>query len=144
MNNIKLNPLFQGKNFNHLLEDVFSRSISDFVGSDFSVTSPAVNIAELDDHFTIDVAAPGLEKKDFSIVTENNQLVISATKESDPVDGKWTRKEFDYNSFRRVYQLSDDVDTSKIHAEYNNGILTLVLPKKEEAKAKSPVKIEIK
>ena len=65
MNNIKLNPLFQGKNFNHLLEDVFSRSISDFVGSDFSVTSPAVNIAELDDHFTIDVAAPGLEKKGF-------------------------------------------------------------------------------
>ncbi len=147
MNIVKVNPVFQGRTFTNLMDDVFNRSISDLVGSDFSVTTPSVNITENNDTFTLELAAPGLDKKDFNIFIEKDQLVISASKEvknEDKEEGKWTRKEFNYTTFKRTFHLTDAVDAENINAEYNKGILTLVLPKKEEIKAKAPKTIEIK
>ncbi|MBK7637825.1 MAG: Hsp20/alpha crystallin family protein [Saprospiraceae bacterium] len=147
MNIVKVNPFLQGKSFTNLLDDVFNRSISDLVGSDFAVTTPSVNVSEDNENVVLEVAAPGLDKKDFNIAVEKDQLIISATKEAqaeDKEEGKWTRKEFNYQSFKRSFHLSDKIETDKIEAEYNNGILKLVLPKKEEAKPKAPATIDIK
>jgi HSP20 family protein len=147
MNIVKVNPFLQGKSFTNLLDDVYNRSISDLVGSDFAVTTPSVNVSEDNENVVLEVAAPGLDKKDFNITVEKDQLIISATKEAqaeDKEEGKWTRKEFNYQSFKRSFHLSDKIETDKIEAEYNNGILKLVLPKKEEAKPKAPATIDIK
>nr|MBP9198211.1 hypothetical protein [Saprospiraceae bacterium] len=76
MNIVKVNPIFQGRTFTNLMDDVFNRSISDLVGSDFSVTTPSVNITENNDTFTLELAAPGLDKKDFNIFVDKDQLVI--------------------------------------------------------------------
>ena len=133
MNIVKVNPFLQGKSFTNLLDDVYNRSISDLVGSDFAVTTPSVNVSEDNENVVLEVAAPGLDKKDFNITVEKDQLIISATKEAqaeDKEEGKWTRKEFNYQSFKRSFHLSDKIETDKIEAEYNNGILKLVLPKK--------------
>lgn len=147
MNIVKVNPVFQGRTFTNLMDDVFNRSISDLVGSDFSVTTPSVNITENNDTFTLELAAPGLDKKDFNIFVDKDQLVISVSKEvknEDKEEGKWTKKEFNYTTFKRTFHLTDAVDAENINAEYNKGILTLVLPKREEIKAKAPKTIEIK
>lgn len=147
MNIVKVNPFLQGRSFTNIIDDVFNRSISDFVGNDFAVNNPSVNISELDDKFVLELAAPGLEKKDFNISLEKGHLTISACKESNTEaneTGKWTRKEFNFSSFKRSFHITDVVDAEKIMAEYQNGILTVALPKKEEAKAKEPKTIEIK
>lgn len=147
MNVVKVNPFLQGRSFTNIIDDVFNRSISDFIGNDFAVTNPSVNISELDDKFVLELAAPGLEKKDFNIALDKGQLTISASKETNTEEneaGKWTRKEFNFSSFKRSFQITDTVDAEKIVAEYQNGILTVALPKKEEAKAKEPKTIEIK
>ncbi|MFZ1749105.1 MAG: Hsp20/alpha crystallin family protein, partial [Saprospiraceae bacterium] len=137
MNIVKVNPFLQGKTFSHLVDDMFNRSISDLVGTDYAITQPSVNIAENDDNYILEVAAPGLDKKDFNVQVEKDQLIISVSKEetsTDQEDGKWTRKEFNFRSFKRSFHLSDTVDAEKIQASYHNGILQLVIPKKEEAK----------
>lgn len=147
MNVVKVNPFLQGKSFTNIIDEVFNRSISDFVGNDFAMTNPSVNISELEDKFVLEMAAPGLEKKDFNISLEKGQLTISASKESNTEDseqGRWTRKEFNFSSFKRSFHIADIVDAENIAAEYHNGILSVALPKKEEAKAKEPKKIEIK
>lgn len=147
MNIVKVNPFLQGKSLTSIIDDVFNRSISDLVGSDLSVTTPSVNISENDDSFTMEIAAPGLNKSDFKIAIEKDQLVVSSEKSSDSAqveEGKWTRKEFNYASFKRSFHLSDSVDAEKIQATYENGILILTLPKKEEKKSKGPKTIEIK
>jgi len=147
MNIVKVNPFLQGKSLTSIIDDVFNRSISDLVGSDLSVTTPSVNISENDDSFTMEIAAPGLSKSDFKIAIEKDQLIVSSEKSSDSAqveEGKWTRKEFNYTSFKRSFHLSDSVDAEKIQATYENGILVLTLPKKEENKSKGPKTIEIK
>lgn len=147
MNIVKVNPFLQGKSLTSIIDDVFNRSISDLVGSDLSVTTPSVNISENDDSFTMEIAAPGLSKSDFKIAIEKDQLIVSSEKSSDSAqveEGKWTRKEFNYTSFKRSFHLSDSVDAEKIQATYENGILVLTLPKKEEKKSKGPKTIEIK
>ena len=147
MNVVKVNPFLQGKSFTNIIDDVFNRSISDLVGSDYAVTNPSVNITEQNDSFTLDLAAPGLEKKDFNIAIEKGQLIISASKENKSEEnqvGKWARKEFNFETFRRTFHLSDLINTDHITAEYQNGILSVVLPKKEDAKEKASKTIEIK
>lgn len=146
MHIVRVNPFFQGKSLSNVIDEVFNRSISDFVGNGAVATVPSVNITEDDDKLTIEVAAPGMDKKDFNITIDKDQLIISAEKESsteDKAEGKWTRKEFNYACFKRSFYLADGIQTENIEATYENGILMLVLPKKEEAKTKAPKIIEI-
>lgn len=102
---------------------------------------PAVNIAEHPENFSIELAAPGFNKSDFKVAVENGVLTISAEKKEEKTDNnkRYTRKEFAYNSFKRSFSLPDNVEGDKIAASYNDGLLALTLPKKEEAKPK-PVK----
>jgi HSP20 family protein len=105
---------------------------------------PAVNIVEGKEDFRIEVAAPGLEKNDFKIDLDNNVLTIISEKEmkSEEKDDQYMRREFSYSSFSRSFALPDSVNEEKISAKHKDGVLTIHIPKKEEAKVK-PVK-EIK
>ena len=109
-------------------------------------SAPAVNVKEDADAFNLEMAAPGYEKGDFNILVEEDVLTISTTAkgETEPKEGeKYTRKEFKYGSFKRTFNLPDTVDSTKIAANYTNGILTLSIPKKEEAKPLPARTIEI-
>ncbi|MGV0996334.1 Hsp20/alpha crystallin family protein [Empedobacter falsenii] len=106
---------------------------------------PAVNIKENEDSFEILLAAPGLNKEDFSIEIDENILKISSEfKQNEEVkDEKFSRREFNFSSFKRAFTLPETVNEDKIEASYVNGILQLVLPKKEEALPKEKRSIQI-
>jgi len=132
-----LNPLFT---------DVFDSILNDTFLSDKLVTkTPAVNIAESDNGFDIELAAPGLKKEDFKISVEKNILSISAEKKIENTEEtkKYSKREYAYNSFVRTFTLPETVDHAKIAAEYTDGILSITVAKKEEAKIQTR-EIEVK
>jgi len=96
---------------------------------------PAVNIKETDSSFGIELAAPGKKKDDFNIEIDHNVLTISSEEkvEKEESEGKYTRREFSYASFRRAFTLPETVNTDHINASYENGVLHVALPKREEA-----------
>jgi len=130
--------------FDNIFDDFF-KDISKTVGRDNSTyTRPAVNIVENKEGFSIELAAPGLTKEDFNVSVEKKTLTISANKEAkQEEDNKYRRKEFSYFSFKRSFHLPSSIDANNITAKYENGILTLALAKKEEAKEKPARTIEI-
>jgi HSP20 family protein len=97
---------------------------------------PAVNITENKDDFNVALAVPGMKKEDFNIDVEGNMLTISCEKEEkkEEKDAKYTRMEFNFSSFSRSFTLPEEVNREKIDARYDDGVLKLSLPKKEEAK----------
>ena len=99
---------------------------------------PAANIIENEKDFMIELAVPGMKKDDFKISLEDDILSINVEqKEVDEKDEKnYTRREFRYDGFCRSFSLPETVDQDKIKADYKNGILSLTLPKMEEAKIK--------
>jgi HSP20 family protein len=111
----------------------------------FAGSVPAVNVVESKEGFRIEVAAPGLQKSDFKLNLEKNQLTISAQKEQKEKDTseKYTRREFKYASFQRTFTLPNSIDGDKIEATYNEGVLNIALPKREEAKEKPARAIEV-
>ena len=129
-----------------ILDDFF-RDWSTTNFSDTNTTLPAVNIMEDDNAFTVEVAVPGMEKKDFHIDLEDNILTISSEKtvEDKEVKDNYTRKEYSYQSFKRSFTLPKNmVDSDKIAAQYKNGELIIAIPKREEAKPKPARLIEVK
>ena len=130
--------------------DLFTRDLWNWGLSNNSTTNttiPAVNIKETAGSFVVDMAAPGMKKNDFSIELDGNLLTITSEKQDqfeEKNDEKFTRKEFAYQSFRRTFQLPKEVvDADKIEAKYENGVLHLLVPKKEEAKQRPPRMIKI-
>lgn len=117
----------------------------DFLDLDGYKSVPAVNIVENGDEYVIEVAAPGLEKKDFKIDLENNVLTISSEKEDkmEEKNGKALRKEFRYSSFSRTFTLPDTVESDNIKAKHKDGILSVSIPKRETAKIKPSRQIAI-
>jgi len=103
--------------------------------------SPAVNIKETENLFDLELAAPGLTKKDFNIEVNEDVLTISFEKkeENEANEENYKRREFGFQSFRRSFTLPETVNADKIQAKYDNGVLTLALPKKPEAQPE-PVK----
>lgn len=101
-----------------------------------SLSIPAVNITENKDDYKVSVAAPGLKKTDFKIDVEGNMLTVSSEKEEtkENKDERYTRKEYSYHSFSRSFTLPEDVKQDQIEASYEDGVLRLTLPKKEETK----------
>ena len=114
----------------------------------FGNTQPAVNVKETENAFHIELAAPGLKKEDFKVELNKNLLTISAekevNKEEKDKEGRYTRREFGYSSFKRSFTLSDDViDADGLTASYENGVLQLDLPKKKGEAAKAVKTIQI-
>lgn len=101
--------------------------------SKLGFTMPTVNVKETEKDYLVDLAAPGLERKDFKVEVDNNVLTISVEKkEEKKEEGKdFTRQEFSFNSFRRSFELPENSKTDKIDAKYADGLLKLVIPKKE-------------
>ncbi len=128
-------------------EDFFGKDLMpDLFEDRANMSVPAVNVLEDADNFKIELAAPGMEKKDFKIDLENNVLTISSEKEykhEDEKDGKFMRREFGYASFKRSFTLPESVDADKIKANYKDGLLHINIPKREEAKQKPPKQISI-
>ncbi|RYG18315.1 MAG: Hsp20/alpha crystallin family protein [Chitinophagaceae bacterium] len=119
--------------FGGVFDSIFTDSF--FTGRDMALV-PAVNICETADHFHVELAAPGLAKEDFKINLERKMLTISVQKESsnEEESKNFSRKEFSYSSFTRSFTLPDSADENAIEAKYNEGILKVDIPKKEEAK----------
>ncbi|MBP7554712.1 MAG: Hsp20/alpha crystallin family protein [Chitinophagaceae bacterium] len=107
---------------------------------------PAVNITEHEKEYQVALAAPGLKKDDFKIDMDGNMVTISSEKEEskEDKDKRYTRKEYSYSSFSRSFTLPEDVNRDKIEAQYEDGVLTLLLPRKEEAKKPAGKQIAIK
>ena len=103
------------------------------------LTTPAVNVVENADEYKVHLAAPGMKKSDFEIDVQGNMLTISSEKEEvkEEKEEHYTRKEFSYSSFSRSFSLPEDVKQDKIEAGYEDGVLKISLPKKEDARAKS-------
>ena len=121
---------------------------SDLMETEFwngKTVEPALNIKETEDHFEIELAAPGFAKKDFKVTIEDGFLNISAEKKMKEEEKKkdYTRREFNYTSFERSLQLPESVKEEEVEAKYKDGILSFNLMKKEEAKKKPPKVIEV-
>ena len=131
--------------FNKFFEgDMMDWSRSNF--ADTNTTLPAVNIRENDDEFMIEVAAPGMKKEQIKVDYDNGRLTISSERKEDKNDKKdtYSRREFSYMSFQRSFTIAENlVDGEKIKATYNDGILHISLPKREEIKPKPARQIKI-
>lgn len=134
---VKFNPAKNPSSFNPLFKDVFQSVFNDSHLTDrLPSRVPAINIAETDADFQIELAAPGLKKEDFKISLEKNVLSISAEKKNENNDEgkKFSKREFSYASFTRSFNLPETIDHNKIDAAYTDGVLKLTITKKEEAK----------
>lgn len=111
------------------------------------INIPLVNILETEDCFRVDVAAPGMTREEFNIELDNDILTISSNdkkeEENNGEQESYTRKEFSYTNFKRAFSLPETVNYENISASYENGILVINLPKKEEAKVQPKRMIEI-
>lgn len=131
-------------------DDFFTRNMFDWETHNHSITNtslPSVNILETPDAFHVEMAAPGMSKQDFHIELEDETLMIRSEKKlhKELGDGeRYTKREFSYQSFQRTFHLPKQVvNGEEIKAVYQDGILKIQIPKREEAKALPPRQIEI-
>lgn len=134
----------------NFFNEFFNHDWADWVNNNYSevnTTLPSVNIKETEDVFEVEMAVPGMSKEDFKIELNNRFLSISAEKKTEKEEKKkgekYTRREFCYRSFSRSFTLPETVEGDKIEAKYDNGLLNVIIPKREEAKPKPTKLIEI-
>tara|TARA_R100001369_G_scaffold81213_1_gene112133 strand:+ start:7863 stop:8297 length:435 start_codon:yes stop_codon:yes gene_type:complete len=125
--------------FPSLLDELFTENRLDTPNyENFSI--PAVNIQEKNTNFVVQLAVPGLSKENFNIEVEDDILKISAEVTSENEENttedetKFTRKEFNFKSFKRSFTLPENINVENVNASYENGVLEITLPKKEEEK----------
>ncbi len=108
--------------------------------------SPAVNIVEADNDFRIEVAIPGLTRNDYNIEVEDDVLTISSVEKETQEEKlpNYTRREFNFSSFKRSFQLPETIDQDQIQASHKEGVLSITLVKKEEEVQNAPKQIEVK
>ena len=135
---VKFNQRPAEKRVNAFFEDFFNHLPSRLMNDDFSggQGSVPVNIKETEQSYVLEVVAPGMEKSDFKVNIDNNILTISGEKKasSSNENERQVRREYSYKSFARTFTLDESIDGEKVMAKYENGILQIELPKKEEAK----------
>lgn len=132
MTHVKNNPVY----FGNLFDELFNQFPATW-GKDAhsGVSNVPANIHETKDGYHVELSAPGRNKEDFKINLDNGLLTISFEKkeETENTEYKTIRKEFSFRSFKRSFNLDDKINTGGIQAKYENGVLKLYLPKKEEA-----------
>lgn len=119
-----------------LFDDFFNSSVEDFFkGEVLHTDQPSVNVLEKENEYVVELAAPGMKKGDFDVQVEEGLLRIKAEsqqeKEEKEDDGQYMRREFSYQSFERSFTLPEHVDSEHIEASYEDGVLTVQIPKKE-------------
>jgi HSP20 family protein len=118
--------------------DVFESIFNDTFFNDRMVTRvPAVNISETENNYHVELAVPGLKKEDFKLNLEQNVLTVSVEQNAEQQDNQknYSKREFSYSSFVRSFTLPESADDSNINATYTDGLLTIDIAKREEAKA---------
>ncbi len=130
------NPM--SRSFDGLMNELFNELPATFGKAmrEDVLNFPPVNIVEKTNGYHIELAAPGFEKADFNIKLDGKLLTISVEKKEQSLaeNEKMIRKEFGYKAFKRSFTVDEKIDASGISAKYENGILKLDLPKKEEVK----------
>ena len=124
------------RTFDNLFDELFS-NLPATVGKEFGWNNPPVNIHENKDGFHLELVAPGLKKEDFKVNIENGLLTVGYEKKSEAEnnnDYKTHRREFNFTSFKRSFRVDDVINTESIQARYEEGVLKVYLPKKEEVK----------
>ena len=138
MSIVKFKHYPASNSFNNLMDDFFPQfpSLLRDGFTNHSIHSVPVNIIDNGNGYKLEVIAPGFNKDDFKISLEKNLLTISAEKkvEEENKNEKSIRKEYKYQSFKRSFTLNEKIDSEKIEAKYENGVLTLNLWNKEEVK----------
>ena len=131
--------------FSNLLDNFFTNSFEPIVEPK-KWTVPAVNVTDNEKNYEIELAVPGMKKEDFNIDLEDDLMTISCNKNEEKCDNKknYTRQEFCYYNFSRSFNLTDDIDREGIDAKYENGVLNIILPKKDLKISKATKKIDIK
>lgn len=127
-----------------LFEDLFGDENKEKMERRNYECAPSTNILETEKEFKLQMAVPGVDKKDIKIDLEKNILNISSEKSADKKESeaaKYTRREFTYGTFCRSFTLPETIDADKINAEVKDGILTVKLPKREEARVSKQIKI---
>ena len=121
------------RNFNDLFDEFLRPNLW---GKETGLTVPPVNIHETNDGYHLELVAPGLNKEDFKVNLEKGLLTISYEKktETENKEYKTHRREFSVTSFKRSFSVDDKINADGIQAKYENGVLGLLLPKKEEVK----------
>lgn len=131
----------------NLVNEILNEELPSTLRSNFNrgMTLPKVNIKESPESFEVQMAVPGFKKDNFNISIENEELLISAEVKEDKegTGEEFTRREFSYASFQRSFVLPETIDGDKIKARYEEGILSVMLPKKEEAKPKPARTIKV-
>lgn len=145
MNLIRANQFPTTSSFSSIFDDFFNRSLSSFGHDGNFLSQPSVNIKETDTSFELELAAPGLNKSDFKVNIDNDQLTISAERkvENEVKEESYRRREFNYTKFTRSFNIPEIVEVDNIGANYKDGVLTLTLPKRAEAQKKAPKEIVI-
>lgn len=118
--------------------DVFESILNDSFFNDRLVARvPAANISETEDHYHVELAAPGLKKEDFKINLDRNVLHISVERQNESSDAQknYSKREYSYSSFVRSFTLPDSANAENIEASYTDGVLKIDIAKREEAKA---------
>jgi len=128
-------------------DDILGKSFGNEFMSNFNtgITLPAVNVLDSDNEFVVEMAVPGLKKSDFDINIDNHILSIGVEKETKNEENSenYTRREFGYSSFKRTFAIPESVNVDKISASYTDGIMKVLLPKRDEAKKKPLRNIKI-
>ena len=126
-----------------LFQDTINRVLSD-QGATTRPWAPSVDILETENDLVLKADVPGVELKDIDIQIENGTLTLKGERkfEQESQNKGYHRLERSYGSFVRYFTLPDTVDAEKVHAAYNNGVLTVTLPKKEIAKSRT-VKVQV-
>jgi HSP20 family protein len=129
---------FNNRPVNRVFNSVFDDLLNQFptTWKDSSLHNPPVNIHETSDAYHVELSAPGLNKEDFQVKVEDGLLTISyeQKEETKSEDYKTVRREFSQRSFKRSFTVEDQVNVDNIEAKYDQGVLKLRLPKKEQAK----------
>ena len=131
--------------FSSFIDGFFENEFPNVRAAEIFKTPALVNIKDTKESYRIEVAAPGFKKEEFSIKVEGNILSLSAEsrQETETVEEKFTRKEFNFSSFARSFTLPRTIDVAKVAAAYESGILYVTLPKKEEAKVNPSIEVKI-
>ena len=139
-NNKGANALLPG--FNDVFESIFNDT---FFNDRMVARVPAVNIAETEENYHVELAAPGLQKQDFKISLDRNVLNVSVEQQAENTAAgkRYSKREFSYSSFVRSFTLPEGADPNRIDAAYTDGVLNITIAKKEEAKMVSR-QIELK
>jgi HSP20 family protein len=127
-----------------LAPDFFDFDAS-FAPTRLGMNVPSVNVEETSKEFVLEMAAPGMTRKDFKVEVDNGTLCISSEKEEEKKEKEkdYTRHEFSYSSFSRTFSLPDNVKDNSIEAKYDNGILRVTIPKKEVTPVKAAKEIAV-